>query len=199
VAAAFLFIQGTLVQARVIPSGSMEHTVLIGDHLLMSRIGYDAGVPFTGWHVRLWREPRRQQVVVFRAPLPGNPDYIKRLIGLPGDTVEVKNGKVWVNGRLLSEPYLDAPMNPREHYGPVQVPPQSYFVMGDNRGNSYDSRFWGFVPHSAIIGTPLFIYMSIDAPETAWEPGQVRERIYAYLNALIHPRSVRWQRLFRTF
>jgi signal peptidase I len=85
---AFLFIEGTLVQARVIPSGSMEPTVLIGDHLIVSRIGYDAGIPFTTYHVPLWREPKRQQIIVFRAPLPeqGYPDFIKRCIGLPGDT-----------------------------------------------------------------------------------------------------------------
>src|SRR6201981_1001088 len=91
---AFLFITGTIVQARVIPSGSMENTLLVGDHLLMSRFGYDAEVPLTQLHTRLWREPRRQQIVVFRAPLPGNPDYIKRLIGLPGDQLEVRGGVV---------------------------------------------------------------------------------------------------------
>ena len=85
---AFLLIEGTLVQARVIPSGSMENTVLIGDHLIVSRFGYDAGVPFTDWHVPLWRNPQRQQIIVFRAPLPeeGYPDFIKRCIGLPGDS-----------------------------------------------------------------------------------------------------------------
>ncbi|MBI3669267.1 MAG: signal peptidase I [Acidobacteria bacterium] len=199
VAAAFLLIHGTLMQARVIPSGSMERTLLVGDHLLMSRFGYDAGVPFTGWHVRLWREPRRQQLLIFRAPLAGSPDYVKRVIGLPGDTVEIRRGTVWVNGAPLAEPYLDARPNPNEKFAPLKVPPASYFVMGDNRENSYDSRYWGFVPRSAIVGTPLVIYMSVDAPETAWEPGQIRERVYAYLNAVAHPSLVRWKRLFTTF
>ncbi len=199
VLAAFLFIQGTLVQARVIPSSSMERTLLVGDHLLVSRIGYDAGVPFTGWHLRLWREPHRQQVVIFRAPLPGSPDYVKRLIGLPGDQLEIRRGAVWINGQPLDEPYLDGPMSPHEHFGPVTVPPKSYFVMGDNRNDSYDSRYWGFVPRSAIVGTPVTIYMSIDAPEEAWQPGQIRARLAAYLGALVHPRRVRWKRLFETF
>jgi signal peptidase I len=199
VAAAFLLIHGTLMQARVIPSGSMERTLLIGDHLLMSRFGYDAGVPFTGWHVRLWREPHRQQVVIFRAPLAGSPDYVKRVIGLPGDKLEIRHGVVWVNGAPLAEPYLVVSPNPHENFGPVTVPPASYFVMGDNRENSYDSRYWGFVPTSAIVGTPVVIYMSVDAPESAWEPGQIRERVYAYLNALVHPSLVRWKRLFKTF
>ena len=196
---AFLLIQGTLVQARVIPSSSMERTLLVGDHLLVSRFGYDVGVLFTGWHVRLWREPHRQQVVVFRAPLPGSPDYVKRLIGLPGDRLEIHHGVVWVNGQQLDEPYLDGPANPQENFGPVTVPPASYFAMGDNRNNSYDSRYWGFVPRSAIVGTPVVIYMSIDAPEQAWQPGQIRTRLGAYLNVLLHPRRVRWNRLFETF
>ena len=200
VAAIFLLINGTVGQARVIPSASMEHTLLIGDHLIMSRLGYDAGVPFTKWHVPLWRNPHRQQVVIFKPPFaPDTPDYVKRVIGVPGDTVEIRDAAVWVNGQKLVEPYLDAPMNPKEHFGPVKVPERSYFVMGDNRENSYDSRYWGFVPREAIIGSPVFIYMSLDAPSMAWEPGQIRERVFAYANAVIHPGLVRWKRLFHTF
>ena len=200
VAAAFLLINGTLGQARVIPSGSMERTLLVGDHLIMSRIGYDAGVPFTNWHVPLWRSPQRQQVVIFRPPFDANsPDYVKRVIGLPGDIVEIKAGAVVVNGRNLDEPYLDGPMESLEHNGPYRVPADSYFVMGDNRQNSLDSRYWGFVPRANIIGTPVIIYMSIEAPRDAWEPGQIRERVLAYGKALIHPGLVRWKRLFSTF
>jgi signal peptidase I len=198
---AFLFIEGTLVQARVIPSGSMERTVLIGDHLIVSRFGYDAGIPFTDYHVPLWREPKRQQIIVFRAPLPeqGFPDFIKRCIGLPGDTLEIKKGVVYINGKPLDEPYRNQPPNPLENRAAITVPPNSYFMMGDNRENSYDSRYWGFVPRANIIGTPLLIYMSIDAPEEVWEPGHVAQRFETYFTALIHPREVRWRRLFRTF
>ena len=143
---AFLLITGTIVQARVIPSGSMERTLLVGDHLLMSRFGYDMELPMTPYHKRLWREPHRQQIVVFRAPLPENPDYIKRLIGLPGDNLEIKEGVVYINGKKLDEPYRAAPPNPNDNYGPVTVPPNEFFMMGDNRDDSYDSRYWGFVP-----------------------------------------------------
>src|SRR5258708_29225762 len=101
---AFLFITGTIVQARVMPCGSMERTLLVGDHLLMSRFVYDAEVPMTQLHLRLWREPHRQQIVVFRAPLPENPDYIKRLIGLPGDELEIRQGVVYINGQKLDDP-----------------------------------------------------------------------------------------------
>lgn len=196
---AFLVIEGGFVQARVIPSGSMEQTVLIGDHLIVSRFGYDMGIPFTDFHVPLWRNPKRQQIIVFRAPLPGNPDFIKRTIGLPGDTIEIKQGVVYVNGKALDEPYRNQPPNPMENRPALTVPPENYFMMGDNRENSYDSRYWGFVPRANIIGTPEVIYMSIDAPEEVWEPGHVAERFETYFSALIHPREVRWRRLFHTF
>ncbi len=199
VIAAFMFIEGTLVQARVIPSGSMENTVLIGDHLIVSRIGYDAGVPFTDWHVPLWRKPKRQQVIVFRPPIPGAPDYIKRAIGMPGDTLEIRQGVVWINGRPLKEPYRHAPPNPTDNYGPVTVPADSYFVMGDNRENSYDSRYWGCVPRKNVVGSPLIVYMSIDAPEEVWEPGHLGQRFATYLGVVAHPSEVRWKRLFLTF
>jgi signal peptidase I len=200
VALAFFLITGTMVQARVIPSASMEGTLLIGDHLLMSRFGYDIGLPFTRYHIRLWREPRRQQVVIFHAPLPDrDEDFIKRLIGMPGDSVQIRQGRVFVNGEAISEPYRHDPPNPVDNFGPVTVPARSYFVLGDNREDSWDSRDWGFVPESNIIGTPVVIYMSVQANEDAWQPGQVRERFYAYANALLHPRLVRWRRLLTTF
>ena len=198
---AFMLIEGTLVQARVIPSGSMEPTVLIGDHLIVSRIGYDAGIPFTDIHVPLWRNPKRQQIIVFRAPLPqeGNPDFIKRVIGLPGDTLEIRAGVVYIDGQPLKEPYRAAPPNPSEYRGPWHVPAGDYFMMGDNRENSYDSRYWGFVPRANIIGTPVLIYMSIDAPEEVWDPGHIGERFETYLRVFIHPGEVRWRRLFHIF
>ena len=200
VALIFLLINGTIGQARVIPSCSMENTLLIGDQLIIGRLVYDAGVPFTRGHVPLWRNPHRQQIVIFRPPFdPNAPDYVKRVIGIPGDTVEIHDGAVWVNGKRLNEPYLQDPMDRHERRDAYHVPANSYFVMGDNRGNSEDSRFWGYVPRRNIIGTPVMIYMSVEAPRDAWEPGQIRERIFAYANALIHPSLVRWRRLFRTF
>ena len=200
VALAFFLITGTMVQARVIPSGSMENTLLVGDHLLMSRFGYDATLPFTRFHMRLWREPHRQQVIIFRAPLPGSDeDYIKRLIAVPGDTVQIRGGVVYLNGAALREPYRSDPPNPFDNYGLVTIPPHNFFVLGDNREDSSDSRVWGFVPEANILGTPVVIYLSVEASEDAWQPGQVRERFHAYLSALLHPSLVRWRRLFTTF
>ena len=205
VALIFLLINGTVGQARVSPSGSMENTILIGDHLIMSRLGYDAGVPFTNWHVPLWRNPNRQQVIIFKPPYaPDTTDLIKRTIGLPGDTIDIRNGSVFVNGLKLNEPYAAGPTEPAppgyaEIKFPYRVPSDCYFAMGDNRTNSYDSRFWGCVPRNDIIGTPVMIYMSLDASPDAWQPGQVRERFLAYARALFHPGEVRWKRLFHTF
>jgi signal peptidase I len=227
---AFLVIEGFIVQARVIPSGSMEPTVLIGDHLIVSRFGYDAGLPFTSWHVPLWRNPKRQQIIVFRAPLAdqGFPDFIKRCIGVPGDHIKIVHGNVFVNGQQLVEPYtrhndlaLDMPSEnfPTESAelqfsdrpewaaeivsntvnGELVVPPGHYFMMGDNRDNSNDSRYWGFVPRENIIGTPVIIYMSIDAPEDVWNPGHFAERFETYFRAIIHPSEIRWRRLFHIF
>jgi signal peptidase I len=204
----FLLINGTIGQARVIPSGSMENTLLIGDHLIMSRIGYDAGVPFTNWHVPLWRNPKRQQVIIFKPPFaPDTPDYVKRVIGLPGETVDIHDGAVWINGNRLAETYtrgLSERPDPSFLMGnfkgvPFTVPKDCYFVMGDNRENSLDSRFWGCVPRNDIIGTPAMIYMSLNVGEAPWQPGEIRERFFAYAKALLHPRTVRWNRIFRTF
>jgi signal peptidase I len=198
VAAIFLLINAALGQARVIPSGSMEKTLLIGDHLIMSRLGYDAGIPFSKWHLSLWRDPRRHQIVIFRPPAaPDDPDLVKRVIGMPGDIVEIKDGAVWIGGQRQTEPYILEPMNPEQHFGPFHVPAKNYFVMGDNRNNSNDSRYFGFVPRSAIIGTPVLIYMSVDAPGDAWDTGDIRLRFLAYAHALINPRMVRWKRLFK--
>jgi signal peptidase I len=207
---AFMLINGTIGQARVIPSGSMENTLLIGDHLIMSRVGYDAGVPFTNWHVPLWRNPRRQQVIIFDPPFaPGTTDLIKRTIGLPDDTIDLRGGAVYVNGKKLTESYAVGPTEPapagsappgyEEIKFPYRVPKNCYFAMGDNRTNSYDSRVWGCVPRNNIIGTPVMIYMSLDASPDAWEPGQIRERFFAYASAILHPGVVRWRRLFHTF
>jgi signal peptidase I len=207
----FLLINGTIGQARVIPSGSMENTLLVGDHLIMSRVGYDVGLPFTNWHVPLWRNPKRQQIIIFKPPFaPDTPDYVKRVIGLPGDTVDIHGGAVWINGNKLAENYTTGPTEPPPtdyispygasvpHY-PYRVPPDCYLALGDNRGNSLDSRFWGCVPRNDIIGTPVMIYMSLKTSGDAWEPGEIRARFFAYADAIIHPGNIRWKRLFRTF
>ena len=202
----FLLINGTLGQARVIPSGSMENTLLVGDHLIMSRVGYDAGIPFTNIHMPLWRRPHRQQIVIFKPPYaPNQTDLIKRVIGLPGDEIDIRDGSVWINGQRLQENYTTGPTEAATPWEtprgiapvlfPYRVPADSYFVMGDNRGNSYDSRFWGPVPRGTILGTPVAIYMSVEGPEDSWN-GNIANRFEAYAGALLHPGRIRWKRLF---
>lgn len=196
-ALAFLLITGTMLEARVIPTRSMEQTLLAGDHLLISRFGYDASIPFSRFHWRLWREPRRSQLILFRAPIPGpEQGFIERVIGMPGDMIEIRRGVVYVNDSVLAEPYRSEPPAPNDHYGPVTVPTESYFFLGDNRNVSFDSRHWGFVSDANIVGRAVVIYMSIDAPYDAWQPGELRARLTAYLSALLHPHLVRWRRLF---
>lgn len=208
----FLLINGTIGQARVIPSGSMEDTLLVGDHLIMSRIGYDAGVPLTGLHAQLWRNPKRQQIIIFKPPFdPNQPDYVKRVIGLPGDLIDIRDNAVWINGDRLVEHYTigkSERVDPLAYMGafagrrqvmPYRVPENCYFAMGDNREHSLDSRYWGCVPRQNIIGTPVMIYMSLAAPSDAWQPGNLRERFLAYANGIVHPGTVRWRRLFHIF
>ncbi len=208
----FLLINASIGQARVIPSGSMENTLLIGDHLIMSRLGYDVGIPFTDIHHQLWRTPKRQQIVIFRPVIPGETsDVIKRVIGLPGETVDVHDGHVYINGAMLREDYTVGRTEPGEPMAFVQqaigksallpytIPQDCYFLMGDNRQNSLDSRFTGCIPRNHIVGTPVMIYMSIDTPHEAWGSGEVFDRVSAYANAVIHPTEIRWRRLFHFF
>ncbi len=153
-----LVIRTYLVQAFKIPSGSMEDTLAIGDHLLVSKFIYGTKIPFTSTSVLKIRDPRQGDVIVFEYPEDPSKDFIKRVVGIPGDVVEGKDKKVYVNGKHYENPHeihkekeiIPKEMNPRDTFGPVTVPPGSYFVMGDNRDRSYDSRFWKFVRRDQI-------------------------------------------------
>jgi len=166
-----LFIRAFIVQAYKIPSGSMVPTLLIGDYLLVNKLAYGIRNPLKNDFLYFRRLPKRQEIVVFTYPLNKKLDFIKRVIGLPGDTIQIINKKVYVNGKLLKEPYVrftdpeiyPKEISPRDNYGPVKVPPKHIFVMGDNRDQSYDSRFWGFVPIKYLKGKALIIYFSWDS------------------------------------
>lgn len=196
-----LFIRACVVQAFKIPSGSMLDTLLIGDHLLVSKFAYDLKIPLTGLAFPL-NEPNRGDIIVFlygqQAPsLLDDParwmecslsllgeqddscpkDFIKRVVGLPGDEVEVREKRVLINGQALHEPYaryrdLHRMIRPRDNLGPLSVPENKYFVLGDNRDESLDSRFWGFVDRDRIKGKAWRVYWS-------WERGN----------------GLRWQRI----
>lgn len=186
-----LFLTTTLVQAYVIPTGSMEDTLLIGDHLLVDKMAYAPSGPISK-HILPYENPRRGDIIVFRYPVDIRQTFVKRVIGEPGDRIRIVNKQVYRNGIALKEPYKyhktdyiapyrdNFPAEPdvmvdrgaidmlTNHVvnGEVVVPPNSYFAMGDNRDNSLDSRYWGFVPRGNIIGKPLIIYWSFDAPSS---------------------------------
>jgi len=170
-----LFIRTFIVQAFKIPSGSMIETLQIGDHILVNKFLYGLKIPYTGLDLFPIRNPRRLDVIVFKYPEDETKDFIKRVIGLPGDVVEVRNKTVYVNNKALVEPYaihrdpITLPpeaRSPRDNLGPLTVPEDSYFVMGDNRDQSLDSRFWGFVKRGKIKGKAFIIYWSWDGPHT---------------------------------
>jgi len=188
-----LFGTTTLVQAFIVPTGSMESTVLIGDHLLVDKLSYAPTDPITK-HLLPYTEPKRGDVIVFRYPMDIRQNFVKRVIGVPGDHIHIVDKVVYVNGKPLTEPYtqhIDPRVEPyrdnfpSQPYGPVAdraqemlanhvqngelvVPAENYFAMGDNRENSLDSRYWGFVPRENIIGKPLVIFWSYDAPTEEW-------------------------------
>jgi signal peptidase I len=184
-----LFGTTTLVQAFVIPTGSMEDNLLIGDHLLVDKLSYAPAGPLSA-HLLPYQEPKHGDIIVFRRPDDLSLNLVKRLIGVPGDRIRLVNKQVYRNGRKVYEPYtfyktdfidpyrdnfpaapsaqvLPRGMDMLEHNvvnGELVVPPGCYFAMGDNRDNSLDSRYWGFVPRENIIGKPILIYWSYDAP-----------------------------------
>ncbi|HEV8416965.1 MAG TPA: signal peptidase I [Bryobacteraceae bacterium] len=184
-----LFGTTTLVQAFIVPTPSMDTTVMVGDHLLVDKLSYAPPGSISRYFLP-YTEPKRGDVIVFRYPMDISQNYVKRVMGVPGDHIRLVNKVVYLNGKPLTEPYAqhifpnpdpyrdnfptepDGPVYDRakqmlaEHVqnGEVVVPPDSYFAMGDNRDNSLDSRYWGFVPRENIIGKPLLIFWSYDAP-----------------------------------
>ncbi|MBN1828546.1 MAG: signal peptidase I [Deltaproteobacteria bacterium] len=163
-----LFIRAFIVQAFKIPSGSMKSTLLIGDHLLVNKFIYGIKLPFLRKTIIPVSEPERGDVIVFIYPLDRSKDFIKRVIALPGDTVEIRNKNIFINGKeykdsvgSYTDPHIfPASAQPRDNFGPATVPKDHVFVMGDNRDHSYDSRFWGFVPYKDLLGKAFIIYWS---------------------------------------
>ena len=196
-------------QAFKIPTGSMEDNLKIGDHIIVNKFIYG---PNGGPLGRMFpiREVRRGDVIVFRYPLQPDTDFVKRVIGMPGDTIEIRDKKVSVNGKQLDEPYvlhedpqtyplqptLPEPYRSRDQFGPYTVPPSSYFAMGDNRDKSSDSRYWGTVPRSMIKGRAFMVYWSFAAEPPP--PGSPPiERVKELLGVVIHFFDrTRWQRTF---
>ncbi len=175
-----LFVRTFVVQAFKIPTGSMEPNLLVGDHLLVNKFVFAPATSGIERMILPMREIRRGDVVVFKFPEEPERDFIKRVIGRPGDTIEVRNRQVLINGSPIEEPYAHylfpvgddeaGGFDVRARYGPVTVPADHYFMMGDNRDNSQDSRYWGFLPAHYVKGRALMIYWSFE-PQGGAEAG----------------------------
>lgn len=180
-----LIIRAFVVQAFKIPSGSMEDTLQVGDHLLVNKFIYGPTIPFTDTRLFKIRDPRQGDVIVFEYPEDPSKDFIKRVIGVPGDVVQGINKKVYINGKLYANPHevhkerdlIPKEQNPRDSFGPITVPEDCYFVMGDNRDRSYDSRFWGFVKKEKIKGLAFIKYWSWDGEKWRVRWGSIGQLI----------------------
>jgi signal peptidase I len=231
---AVLFIRTFVAEATVIPTGSMEKTILIGDHVFLNKFLYGPHLPFTTLKFPAIKDVRRQEIVAFRYPRNPSVMFVKRAIGLGGDVVAIRDRKVYINGTPLDEPYAQFQYSGviplRDTFPPsvdqiatlpaawgldpgwarempqfiqqdgLRVPPGYLFVMGDNRDNSLDSRFWGFVPQESVVGEPMFVYWSYDAPTQDWTPHGVTEFVRAKLSiAWNFVSRTRWSRTGKTF
>src|SRR5204862_2300089 len=195
-----LFVRTWVVQAFKIPTGSMENNLLIGDHLLVNKFIFGPTPLAIGRATLPVRPIRRGDIVVFKYPEEPDRDFIKRVIGLPGETVEVRAKKVYINGKALNEPYahyLEPVATPsefhevtsvefRDRYGPVTVPPNHYFVMGDNRDNSQDSRYWGFLPREYIKGRALILYWSYEAEREDYQEDGAGAAVKGLASVFVH-------------
>jgi signal peptidase I len=205
-----LFIRTFVVQAFKIPTGSMENNLLIGDHLLVNKFVFGPSATPAERALLPVGTIKRGDVIVFKYPEEPNRDFIKRVIGLPGDTLELRDKRVSINGTPLDEPYVHFIEPPgatsefrevtsfdvRERYGPVTVPANQYFVMGDNRDNSQDSRYWGFLPRDYIKGKALVIYWSYDAGPEVYDGASTGETLKGLGSVFAHFFTrTRWDRM----
>jgi len=189
-----------VAQATQVPTESMKPTILVGDHFFLDKVIFPANYPAVIRPYLPHRSVSRGDIIAFKSPTDGNIPFVKRVIGLPGDSIEIHSKGVYVNGDKLDEPYkihVDStvynsdPWTPeelkvRDNYGPVRVLPNSYFVMGDNRDNSNDSRYWGFVTWDEIIGKPLFVYWSYESDPYVPGDKTLREWVDGYLAVAMH-------------
>ena len=205
-----LFIRTFVVQAFKIPTGSMEQNLLIGDHLLVNKFVFGPASSPLERAVLPIGTIRRGDIVVFKYPVEPDRDFIKRVIALPGETVEVREKKVFINGKPLDEGYVHFLAPPaasselhevtsfdvRERYGPVTVPPNQYFVMGDNRDNSQDSRYWGFLPRENVKGKALLIYWSYEAEREDYQDEGAGATLKGLVSVFAHFFTrTRWDRM----
>jgi len=206
-----LFIRTFAVQAFKIPTGSMENNLLIGDHLLVNKFAFAPTETAIERMLLPVATIHRRDVIVFKYPEDPDRDFIKRVIGLPGETVEVREKRVYINGKPLDEPYvrfLEPPAQPsemhevtsfdvRDRFGPVTVPAGQYFVMGDNRDNSQDSRYWGFLPRENVKGKALMVYWSYESDREDYQETGIGSTLKGLASVVVHFFTrTRWDRMF---
>lgn len=196
-----LFCKTFIFQQFRIPTGSMEDTLLVGDHLMVNKFIFGPLQPESLRPIMPVRDIERGDVVVFK--YPENPDmpFIKRVIGLPGETLEVRRKQVYINGEALDEPYKFhkriGPDRLTDYFEPVTIPPGQYFVLGDNRDNSRDSRFWGFVPGDYMMGRALLIWWSYEEERGTYLETRLDQRFRHFFDTAINFfRKTRWKRSF---
>jgi len=207
-----LFIRTFVVQAFKIPTGSMENNLLIGDHLLVNKFVFAPTASPLERALLPIGTIKRGDVMVFKYPEEPERDFIKRVIGLPGETLEVREKKIYINGKPLDEPYVHILQQPatsselsevtsydvRERYGPVTVPADQYFMMGDNRDNSQDSRYWGFLPRDLVKGKALVIYWSYEAGREDYQDNGPGATARGLASVFVHFFTrTRWDRMLR--
>jgi signal peptidase I len=179
-----LFIRAFIVQAFKIPSSSMEPTLLVGDYLLVNKFIYGVRVPYTDIKFFEFKKPKRGDIIVFVFPKDRKKDFIKRVIGTGGEKVTILHNKIYIDDKLIDDPWghFTIPRSSIEDYGPVKVPEGSLFVMGDNRDNSQDSRFWGFVKTKEVKGKAFIVYFSLD-----WDARNLLNKVrWTRIGKLIH-------------
>ncbi|RJQ41367.1 MAG: signal peptidase I [Nitrospiraceae bacterium] len=181
-----MVIRAYIIQAFKIPSGSMKPTLLVGDHILVNKFLYGTKIPFKDKRVLMFKKPAREDIIVFKYPGDPSKDFIKRVVAVEGDVIEVKNKIVHVNGNKVNELYaqhtdssmMPTGIAPRDNFGPVIVPKDKYFVMGDNRDESNDSRFWGYVDIKDVKGKALILYWSWDSEKNWVRFGRIGNLIH---------------------
>lgn len=195
----FLFITTFVLQAYKIPTGSMEKNLLIGDHLLVNKFTLSPNASFLS-HLLPVRDIRRGDVIVFKYPKDPTMAYVKRVIGLPGEEIEIVGRTVFINGKALAESYtqfLDEEFGQYRH-GPIRIPPNRYFAMGDNRDNSQDSRYWGFVPRDLIMGKAFLVYWSFVTDHDEYRHTAPLDRLQQVFDVALHfVTKTRWERTLR--
>jgi signal peptidase I len=194
-----LFATTYVIQAFKIPTGSMESNLLIGDHLLVNKFAYGlhSGVLSK---ILPYKEPKRGDIIVFKYPNSPEVAYVKRLMGMPGDKLELIGRTLYINGTPLKEPYTQyiESESVYGHFGPVYIPQDQYFAMGDNRDNSMDSRWWGTVPRDYILGKALVIYWSFETPRDEYLQTGFFDRIKQYADVFLNFfTKTRWRRTLR--